>query len=799
MARNPNTRIDKSLVEDELAVNDFLATEVDLEPTPEPSPNVTTGIDGGATVNFGRPSVISEVENHYSNLADAMSDEALSRLSSEVSDLYSRDKDSRKDWEQTYVEGLGLLGMKIEERSQPFSGASGAHHPLLAESVTQFQAQAYKELLPSGGPVRCQIMGEKTSETEMQAQRVREFMNYQITHVMEEYDPDMDQLLFYLPLCGSAFKKIYYDESFQRPVSKFIPSEELVIPYTATDLESSPRVTHTLKMTVNDLRKLQVSGFYRDIELKPSGLDSVSDSISKVDELSGKSKDHDFGDDVNTLLEMHVDLDLEGFEDENGIKLPYIVTIDESSNEVLAVKRNWLEQDASKSKRQYFVHYKFLPGLGFYGFGLIHMIGGLSKSATSILRQLIDSGTLANLPAGFKARGLRVKNDDEPLSPGEFRDVDAPGGAIRDALMPLPYKEPSPTLFQLLGFLVDSGRRFASITELQTGDIGGQSNQMPVGTTLALLERGTKVMSAVHKRLHCAQRIEFKLLASVIAESLPEEYPYNIPGGQRQIKASDFDDRVDIIPVSDPNIFSMSQRVIMAQSQLQMAQQAPQIHNLHEAYYRMYVALGIQNIEEILPNPDPELSKDPASENADALVGRPLRAYAHQNHQAHLTAHTSFVNNPIMQQNQQAGQVLQSHIQEHLALQYRQQVEELMKQQLPAEGQQIPPDAENQIAQAAAKATEQLTKEAQEMMAKQQQLGQFDPMVQIKQQEVAIKGQEVQRKQQESQQKQSVDIEKEKMKATVDMNKIRSDEKIQREKMRSQEKIARMTKKVDVI
>ena len=799
MARNPNTRIDKSLVEDELAVNDFLATEVDLEPTPEPSPNVTTGIDGGATVSFGRPSVISEAGDHYSNLADVMSEEALSRLSSEVSDLYSRDKDSRKDWEKTYVEGLGLLGMKIEERSQPFAGASGAHHPLLAESVTQFQAQAYKELLPSGGPVRCQIMGEKTSETEMQAQRVREFMNYQITHVMEEYDPDMDQLLFYLPLCGSAFKKIYYDENIQRPVARFIPSEELIIPYTATDLESSPRVTHALKMTVNDLRKLQVSGFYRDIDLKPSGLDSVSDSISKVDELSGKSKDHDFGDDVNTLLEMHVDLDLEGFEDENGIKLPYIVTVDESSNEVLAVRRNWLEQDPSKSKRQYFVHYKFLPGLGFYGFGLIHMIGGLSKSATSILRQLIDAGTLANLPAGFKARGLRVKNDDEPLSPGEFRDVDAPGGAIRDALMPLPYKEPSPTLFQLLGFLVDSGRRFASITELQTGDIGGQGSQMPVGTTLALLERGTKVMSAVHKRLHCAQRIEFKILAKVIAESLPEEYPYNIPGGQRQIKASDFDDRVDIIPVSDPNIFSMSQRVIMAQSQLQMAQQAPQIHNLHEAYYRMYVALGIQNIEEILPNPDPELSKDPASENADALIGRPLRAYAHQNHQAHLTAHTSFLNNPIIQQNQQAGQVLQSHIQEHLALQYRQQVEELMKQQLPPEGQQIPPEAENKIAQAAAQATEQLTKEAQEMMAKQQQMGQFDPMVQIKQQEVAIKGQEVQRKQQDSQQKQAVDIEKEKMKATVDMNKIRSDEKIQREKMRSQEKIAHITKKIDVM
>ena len=503
--------------------------------------------------------VETEQYDHMANLAEIIDDDVLGEISSELRSLYEEDMESREDWEEAYTKGLDLLGIKYQERTQPFEGASGVTHPLIAESVTQFQAQAYKELLPAGGPVKTQVLGSKTMEKEAQASRVKNFMNYQVTEVMEEFDPDTDQMLFYLPLSGSTFKKVYFDPTKARAVSAFVPAEDLVVSYSATDLNTAPRVTHVLRMDGNQLRKMQVAGIYKDVEVTVD--DNVDDQVrDKVDELEGLSKG--YTDDIHTVLEMHVDLDLEGFEDIGAdgqpteIKLPYVVTIDHGSGEILSITRNYDQEDSLKRKRQYFVHYKFLPGLGFYGFGLIHMIGGLGRAATSILRQLIDSGTLANLPSGFKARGIRIRNDDEPLSPGEFRDIDAPGGDIRNSIIPLPFKEPSGTLAQLLASLIEGGRRFVSIADQQIGD-GAKSGDMPVGTTVALLERGMKVMSAIHKRLHYAQKTEFRLLARIFAENLPPVYPYEVAGAPSEIKAQDFDGRVDVIPVSDPNIFSM--------------------------------------------------------------------------------------------------------------------------------------------------------------------------------------------------------------------------------------------------
>ena len=568
--------------------------------------DVTDDGQGGAILqSLEGMEVETEVYDHNANLADVLDEQTLGELSSDLIAQYEEDNDSRAEWEEGYVKGLDLLGIKYEERTQPFAGASGVTHPLIAESVTQFQAQCYKELLPAGGPVKTQIIGLKDQTREEQATRVKDFMNYQITEVMEEFDTDTDQMLFYLPLSGSTFKKVYYDPLKQRAVSMFVPAEDMVIPYSATDLTTSSRVTHVLRMDENQVRKMQVAGEYKDIELSSSYDDSDGSVKEKVRELDGAEKSHT--DDIYTILEMHVDLDIEGFEDRDpmgeptGIKLPYIVTLDKGSGEILSIRRNFMADDPLKRKRQYFVHYKFLPGLGFYGFGLIHMIGGLGRAATSILRQLIDSGTLANLPAGFKARGLRIRNDDEPLNPGEFRDIDAPGGDIRSSIIPLPFKEPSGTLAQLLGSLIDAGRRFVSIADQQVGQNMGK--EMPVGTTVALLERGMKVMSAIHKRLHYAQKQEFRLLSNVLAENLPPEYPYDVSGGKRQVKQTDFDGRVDIIPVSDPNIFSMAQRVTLAQTQLQLAQSNPQVHNLYQAYRRMYLALEVQNIDEVLPPP----------------------------------------------------------------------------------------------------------------------------------------------------------------------------------------------------
>jgi hypothetical protein len=727
------------------------------------------------------------------NLAEMIQDDELQSLSKGLVGDYEADKDARSSWLKTYSEGLDLLGFKYEDRSKPFAGATGVTHPLLAETVTQFQAQAYKELLPAEGPVRTQIVGEVTPEVEQQSQRVKEFMNYQISYVMEEYDQELDQMLFHLPLAGSAFRKVYYDEVKDRAVSKFVPAEDVVIPYVSTDMESCERITHVVKMMGNELRKKQVGGMYRDIDVSMQPPEP-NEAKTTYDKLEGAEKTINAEEII--LLEFHCDLDIVGFEDtlENeptGIKLPYVVTIDEGSGKVLSIYRNYEEQDPLRKKISYFVHYKFLPGLGFYGFGLIHMLGGLSRTATSALRQLIDAGTLSNLPAGFKARGLRVRDDDQPLQPGEFRDVDAPGGAIRESLMLIPYKEPSATLFQLLGFVVEAGRRFASIADNKMGE-GSQAN--PVGTTMAIMERGTKVMNAIHKRLHYGQKVEFKLLAKVLAQSLPPEYPYAVRGGNRIIKQQDFDERVDILPVSDPNIFSMSQRVTLAQTQMQMATSNPQMHNMHEAYLRMYQALGVRDIDMILPPPQQPQPEDPAMENSKSLQMMKLQAFQGQDHAAHVDAHQAFMSSFLVANNPPTMGILQSHISEHISFMAREEVmaqnQQEMQEQAAQFGGQIPPELqqqfqmeiEKQVAQRIVKITEELVAEEQEYLNKKDS----DPLIDLKQQELNLRAQEIQQRKDMDDKKLDLDAEK----LGFEEEKLEQKDKIDKEKIQSQEDIA---------
>ena len=754
------------------------------------------------------------VKNHNANLAEMVDESDLRSIAADLMSEFESDKNSRSDWEKTYTEGLDLLGFKYDDRARPFSGASGVTHPLLAEAVTQFQAQAYKELLPAGGPVRTVVVGQETPDIRQQAERVKEFMNYQVTEVMEEYDPDLDQLLFYLPLAGSAFKKVYYDGALGRAVSKFVPAEDLIIPYYATDLDSCERITHSVKMMGNDLRKLQVSGFYRDIDImKPK--EEKSEVGQKYDELEGRVDDYQNNMTV-TLLEFHVNLDIIGFEDldvqtkePTGIRLPYIVTVEEQSGEILSIYRNWKQGDQSHVKKQYFVHYKFLPGLGFYGFGLIHMLGGLSRTATSALRQLIDAGTLSNLPAGFKARGLRIRDDDNPLQPGEFRDVDAPGGAIRDSLMPLPYKEPSATLFQLLGFVVQAGQRFAAISDMKIAEGGAQ--QAPVGTTLALLERGTKVMSAIHKRCHYAQRLEFKLLAKVLTEYLPPEYPYAIAGGNRVIKMQDFDDRVDILPVSDPNIFSMAQRVTLAQTQLQLAQSNPDMHNMHEAYRRMYEALGVPDVQLILPPPPPKPTPlDPAVENSYSLQGKPFQVFPQQDQEAHIRAHRAFMSSLLVKSSPPTLTIMQGHVSEHVSHMARAIVDQETQEEIQSVAQQyggqLPPELQQQfqaelekkVAQKIAEITEQMVGEEQEMMDTASQ----DPLVDLKNKEITLRKEEAEQKAQAAGEKQALEEKKAKDNVKIAREKIASQEDIadqraetQREKMQQMERQSKKKEK----
>ena len=704
------------------------------------------------------------------NLADVISDSELDRIYISLTGSIDDDRSSREDWEKTYTDGLKYLGMKFDEtRSEPFEGASGVTHPLLGEAVTQFQAQAYKELLPAGGPLKTQVMGAYDSAMEEQAQRVREFMNYEIVHVMQEYDEDLDQMLFYLPLAGSAFKKVYYDENLQRPVSKFVAPEDLIVPYYTTDLESCPRITHVIKMPENDVRKLQAIGFYKKFDMQPGEeTDQYSSLDTEKERLEGMEPTSD-SDEVCVLYEVHCNLDLEGFEDvsedgeETGIKLPYIVTIDSNTENVLSIRRNFKEEDPMRNKTEYFVHFKFLPGLGFYGFGLTHMIGGLSKASTSILRQLIDAGTLSNLPAGFKTRGIRIRNEDEPIQPGEFRDVDAPAGSLRDAIQPLPFKEPSGTLLNLLGLLVSSGQRFASIAEIAVGE---GNNQAPVGTTLALMEKSTKVLSAIHKRLHNAQKKEFGLLADIFAQSLPPVYPYQVSGGQNEIKQSDFDGRIDIFPVSNPDIFSTSQRIVMAQEMMQLVQSNPQIHGpggVYEAYKRMYASLGVENIDSLLlpPPPSQPPPKEAGMENSSLLMGQPAQAFPQQNHDAHIAAHVTLLSLQPVQTNAQVQANIISHIMQHLQL----KADAIAQEQMPPEAMQQYQQLQQQAQQATPVEAQQMNAQANDLLAQfsspimsdlmtqfSEQIGtppEEDPLVTIRKQELALKGQQLNQEQQQ--------------------------------------------------
>ena len=776
MARQPTSLIDNVVPSQGMPLGGLTDEEIEVEEIEEPT-EMLEEEDGSVVFNFEDALQEQLQAEPDANLAEVLDDGVLSDISGDLIGLYKEDRSGRQEWEDAYKNGLDLLGVKYQEREEPFRGASGVTHPVIAEAITQFQAQAYKELLPSSGPVRTQVMGSATPEVEAQAQRIQEFMNYQITHVMEEYDPEMDRLLFYLPLAGSAFKKIYYDEILGRAVSRFVPADDLIVPYNATDLASASRVVHVIRMSSNDVRKFQAGGFYREIELQP--YETADEVRSKERELSGIQKTTD--DEDCTLLEIHTELDLPGFEhvsplddEQTGIKLPYIVTIDEGSSKVLSIRRNWKEGDDLFRKIQYFAHYKFLPGLGFYGFGLLHMIGGLGRSATSILRQLIDAGTLANLPAGFKARGIRIRDADEPLSPGEFRDIDVPGGALKDSILPLPYKEPSQTLMALLGFVVDAGRRFAAIADLQIGD--GNQNAA-VGTTVALLERGSKVMSAIHKRLYYAQKQEFRMLAKVFAESLPAVYPYSVWGADATVKQTDFDERVDVIPVSDPNIFSMSQRLALAQTQLQLAQSNPQMHNLYEAYRRIYEAIGVQNIESLLPAPQPPKPIDPAIENARSIIQETLQAFPTQDHDAHMTAHILFMKTPIPASTPPIFALLQAHLCEHIAYKARgvaMAEMQYMAQEAAQTGQEPPPvDVEAKVAQYIAQYTDEVMAS---LMPPPE--GEVDPLVQLRSKELDIKAADVQRKAGEFTEKLAFEVEKEDEKQGLAREKIDSQEDI---------------------
>jgi len=802
--------IDKSLpnskttveVPGEVEIEEAIKEKVEQVQTEGGPVEIEMDDEGGAEVSFDPSAATPEGgEDHFSNLAEFLDDSVLDPLGNKLYDQYTEYKESRADWEDSYRDGLSLLGFKYERKTEPFRNASGVNHPVLAEAVTQFQAQAYKELLPADGPVRAQILGDPTAAKQDQANRVKDFMNYQIMDQMKEYEPEFDQMLFYLPLSGSTFKKIYYDELLGRAVSKFVPADDLIVPYSANSLDDAEAIVHVIKISENELRKQQVAGFYRDIELgEPTGReDQIKD---KKLELEGIQKD---GEDQHTLFEIHTDLDIEGYEDvgedgePTGIKLPYVVTVAESNSKILSIRRNYNPDDPLKKKKNYFVQFKFLPGTGFYGFGLIHMIGGLTRTATTALRQLLDAGTLSNLPSGFKSRGIRIRDDAQPLQPGEFRDVDAPGGNIKDQFMTLPFKGPDQTLLSLMGIVVSGAQRFAAIADAQVGDM---NQQAAVGTTVALLERGSRVMSAIHKRLYVGLKQEFKLLAEVFKTYLPPVYPYDVPGASREIKVQDFDDKVDILPVADPNIFSQTQRISLAQSQLQLAQSNPQIHNLYQAYRSMYEALGVKNINSILPPPAQPMPMDPALEHILAMSMKPFQAFPAQDHKAHIDAHLNYMRINMVQNNPAIMAALQKNILEHISLMAQEQVQiefvdelqeiQMMQQQMQAMGAQNPAMmagmAQNPQAMQMQQRLQQITNtiesrkakliaEMQEDYAKEEEKisGEFggDPLLKLKAREIDLRAQENQRKEQEGQEKINID----KMKAM--MNDTHHDEKLE--------------------
>ena len=808
--------IDKALPNVKQTLNipnpqDVAVAEQEVQQDVENPVDVQQNEDGSVDINFD-PMAMNPGQDmgHYANLAELLPDDVLDRLGSRLHQDYSDYKTSRKDWERAYTTGLDLLGFNYDDRSEPFKGASGATHPVLAEAVTQFQALAYKELLPAEGPVRTQIIGLPTPDKEQQSQRVKNFMNYQLMDQMKEYEPEFDQMLFNLPLAGSTFKKVYYDELMQRAVSKFVPADDLVVPYTATSLDDCESIIHVVRMSENELRKQQVGGFYRDIEVNPTHINET-EAEKKERALEGVSKGRD--ERMYSILECHVNVDLEGFEDvgqngePTGIKLPYIVTLEEGTRKILSIRRNYEVGDPLKNKINYFVHFKFLPGLGFYGFGLIHMIGGLSRTATAALRQLLDAGTLSNLPAGFKMRGIKMRDEAQSIQPGEFRDVDAPGGNLKDAFMMLPFKEPSQTLLQLMGVVVSAGQRFASIADLQVGD-GNQ--QAAVGTTVAMLERGSRVMSAIHKRVYAAMKKEFNLLARVFKLYLPPIYPYDVVGGQRQIKQMDFDDRVDILPVADPNIFSQTQRISLAQTELQLAASNPQIHNQYEIYRNMYEALGVKDIDLILKKPPQPMPKDPALEHIDALAGLPFQAFPGQDHRAHITAHLNFLATNMVRTAPMVTASVEKNCLEHISLMAQEQIELEFKDELQqlAQMQQMAqqnPQIQQQMAPLQQKIEARKAILIAEMMEdfkneEKKVTSQFDhdPIAKLRSKELDIKAIDNEKRRKEAQEKLNIDkmkammnqgIQEDKLDQNEELAELRADTSIEKQEMANENRL----------
>ena len=772
--------IDKGIAQAPQGIDDMMAKMANMEPDLEieiEDPEEVTIKAGGLEIEIDPDEM--EDDEFNANLAEEMDEQLLHNLVSDLLEDYEGDLSARRDWLDTYVDGLDLLGLKLEDRSEPWEGACNVYHPLMTEALVKFQAETMTETFPAAGPVKTKIIGKETKENQEASARVQENMNYQLVDVMTEYRPEHERMLWGLGLAGNAFKKVYYDPSLGRQVSMYIPAEDIVVPYGASDLESAERVTHVMRKTGNELRKLQVAGFYRDVDLGEPSHD-LEEVEKKIAEKMGfnATTDNRF-----KLLEMHVDLDLEGYEDEDdgektGIALPYVVTIERSTQTVLSIRRNWNPDDDTKQKRQHFVHYGYVPGFGFYCFGLIHLIGAFAKSGTMILRQLVDAGTLSNLPGGFKSRGLRIKGDDTPIAPAEFRDVDVPSGTIRDNILPLPYKEPSQVLNQLMNQIIEEGRRFASAADLKVSDM---SSQAPVGTTLAILERTLKVMSAVQARIHYAMKQEFKLLKTIIRDYTSPAYAYDPSTGERGVKREDYD-LVEVIPVSDPNATTMAQKVVQYQAVMQLAQQTPDIYDLVELNRQMLDVLGVKNAEKLIPNKDEAKPVDPVSENMNILNSKPVKAFIYQDHQAHLDVHMSFMNDPkiraLVGQSPNAGVVqaaIEAHIADHLAFEYRKQIEEQLGVPLPKPNEVLPEDAELEVSRLVARASQQLLAKNEQEVAQQEaaQIAQ-DPLTQIQQRELQVKEMEAQARSQKMQ----ADIELEKARLELEKMRIDSQERI---------------------
>jgi hypothetical protein len=796
--------IERSLEQGPLNITDF-EEEIEVEILNPEAVSMETE-DGGMLIDFTGGEATGLDVPFDANLVEEMDQGDVDSLSSELVGAYLSDRGSRKEWEETYVKGLNQLGLKIEERTSPWEGACGVTHPILSEAVIRFQSQAISEIFPSGGPVRTKIVGKATDEKTKQAGRIEDYLNYLVTEVMEEYRAETEKMLFSLPLAGSAFRKVYWDPTMNRPCAMFVPSEDIVVSYGAPSLDMAERVTHVMKRSQNDVRKMQVSGFYSDVELGNPSPDP-DDIQKKYDELTGDSPSYEF-DNRYTLLEMHVDVDLAGFEDvqngeETGIALPYVITIELGSRKILSIRRNWEEGDPDKMRRRHFVHYEYIPGIGFYGFGLVHMIGGLAKSATSLLRQLVDAGTLSNLPGGLKSRGLRIRGEDSPISPGEFRDVDVPGGAIRDNITFLPYKEPSSVLYQLLGNIVEEGRRFASLTDLKVSDM---SNQAPVGTTLALLERSMKVMAAIQSRLHASMKNEFRILEDIVRDHTPLEYPYDLEGDE-MMKEEDFDDRIDVLPVSDPNSATMAQRIMQYQAAMQLAETSPEIYDMPTLHRQMLEVLGIRDTDKIIPLEDEIPVKDPVLENMDIIRGQPVKAFLWQDHEAHIATHMAAAEDPALLEmlekdpNAMAVQsALSAHVGEHLAFQYRGEIENNLGVDLPPPEEPLPDDVEVQLSRLVRDAAERLLQqhqmEDQEAQAQEQA---EDPIIQMRQQELEIRRMEAEANVADKQARLQLDQMKAQERSDVELARIQAQERIQGAKIESTERVAEGNAGMDLV